>query len=165
MLVAGVVIATASLANETPDSRTVMGPRNPQLADGATALKAGKIEDGVRLTLLGLEKAQGQRERTAALANLCAGYLLLGQLDESLGYCDQAIAVNDRNWRAYNNRALVYMELDRYEDAEADIIRGQELAPSAKTLKVAKGMLLDETQPVSPNIIIDDRREPAEDEG
>ena len=165
MLVAGVVIATASLANETPDSRTVMGPRNPQLADGATALKAGKIDDGVRLTLLGLEKSHGQRERTAALANLCAGYLLLGQLDESLGYCDQAIAVNDRNWRAYNNRALVYMELDRYEDAEADIIRGQELAPNAKTLKVAKGMLLDETQPVSPNIIIDDRREPAEDEG
>ena len=142
-----------------------MGPSNPQLADGATALKAGNIEDGVRLTLLGLEKAQGQRERSAALSNLCAGYLLLEQLDDSLDYCDQAVAENIRSWRAYNNRALVYMELGRYEEAEADVIRGQELAPNAKTLKVVKGMLLDETQPVSPNIIIDDRREPVEDEG
>ncbi len=142
-----------------------MGPRNPQLADGATALKAGDIEDGVRLTLLGLESAHGLREKTAALSNLCAGYMLLGQVDDSLEYCDRAIAVNDRNWRAYNNRALVYMELERYEEAEADVIRGQELAPRAKSLKVVKGMLLDETNPVSPNIIIDDRREPYDDEG
>ena len=88
-----------------------------------------------------------------------------GELEHSLGYCDAAIEVNNRNWRAYNNRALVYMELDRYEEAEADVIRGQQLAPSAKSLKVVKGMLLDETHPVSPNIIIDDRRNPDEDEG
>lgn len=165
LLIACVVIATTSLADQTPDSKTVLGPRNPHLADGATALKAGDIEDGVRLTLLGLEYAQGQRERSAALSNLCAGYMLLGNLDDSLDYCNRAVAENDRSWRAHNNRALVYMELERYEEAEADIIRGQELAPNAKNLKVAKGMLLDETQPVTPNIIIDDRREPTEDEG
>ena len=64
----------------------------------------------------------------------------------------------------YNNRALVYLKLERFEEAEADIVRGQELAPSARTLKVVKGMLLDETNPVSPNIVIDDRREPTDDE-
>ena len=154
-----------SFADQTPDSKTVMGPRNANLYDGANALKGGDIEEGVRLTLRGLELAHGQRERTTALSNLCAGYMLLGQLDESLGHCNQAIDVNDRNWRAYNNRALVYLELNRFDEAEADVIRGQELAPNSKSLKVVKGMLLDETQPVSPHIIIDDRREPADDEG
>jgi tetratricopeptide (TPR) repeat protein len=164
LIVAGVVMTTA-VAEQTPDSKTVMGPRNVNLADGADALRKGDIDEGVRLTLLGLETAYGQREKTAALSNLCAGYMLLGEFEHSLGYCNQALEVNERNWRAYNNRALVYMELDRYEEAEADVIRGQELAPGAKSLKVVKGILLDETHPVSPNIIIDDRRDPIEDEG
>jgi tetratricopeptide (TPR) repeat protein len=165
LIVAGGVVTSSSFADQTPDSRTVIGPSNVHLADGADALLGGDIDEGVRLTLLGLESAHGLREKTAALSNLCAGYMLLGQPDDSLEYCDRAIAVNDRNWRAYNNRALVYMELERYEEAEADVIRGQELAPRAKSLKVVKGMLLDETHPVSPNIIIDDRREPYDDEG
>ena len=164
LIVAGVVMPT-TLADLTPDSKTVIGPRNPNLANGADALREGDIDEGVRLTLLGLKSAHGRREKTAALSNLCAGFMLLGELEHSLGYCDRAIEVNNRNWHAYNNRALVYMELDRYEDAEADVIRGQELAPGAKSLKVVKGMLLDETHPVSPNIIIDDRRDPDEDEG
>ena len=160
----GALVANPSIAGEAPDSRTVLGPRNANLASGADALKGGDIEEGVRLSLLGLKSAHGSREQTAALSNLCAGYMLLGQFDVSLGYCDRAIAVNDRNWRAYNNRALVYLELKRFDEAEADVTRGQELAPKSKSLKVVKGMLLDETHPVSPNIIIDDRREPADDE-
>ncbi len=35
---------------------------------------------------------------------------------------------------------------------------GQEINPNARTLKVVKGMFLDATHPVSPNIIIDDRK-------
>ena len=165
LVLVGAFVVNTSLADKTPASKTVIGPRNVNLTDGAYALKRGDIEEGVRLTLLGLESARGQRERTTALANLCAGYMLLGQLDESLGYCDQAIDVNDRNWRAYNNRALVYLELKQFDKAEADVARGQELAPNAKTLKVVKGRLLDETLPVSPHIIIDDRRDTSDDEG
>jgi len=160
LLIFGIASPSVSIADETPDSRTVLGPRNRQLADGAQALLDGDAEEGVRLTLLGLSAAQGRRERQAALGNLCAGYLLLEQLDEAVRYCDQALAENERNWRVHNNRALIYLKLKRFEEAEADIARGQELAPNARTLKVVKGMLLDETHPVSPNIVIDDRREP-----
>jgi tetratricopeptide (TPR) repeat protein len=120
-------------------------------------------ERGVELTLRGLELAQGNRERQAALSNLCAGYVLLGNYESALGYCDQALAENERNWRAYSNRALTYLRMGRHEEAAADVERGQALAPQAKTLKVVKGMLLDETQPVAPTITIDDRRDQSDD--
>ena len=165
VLLVSIAPAGLLLADIEADSRTVIGPRNIALADGAQALLAGDAEKGVQLTLRGLAIAQGQRERQAALSNLCAGYLMLGQIDEALAYCDRALADNDRNWRAYSNRALVYIELKRFDEAEADVDRGQELAPNSKYLKIVRGMLLDETNPVSPNIVIDDRRDPDEDDG
>jgi tetratricopeptide (TPR) repeat protein len=151
--------------DESPDSRTVIGPSNIHLSDGAQALLDKDGEEGVRLTLLGLRAAQGQRERKAALANLCAGYLLLNQVEVALDYCNKALAESDRNWQAYSNRALVYIRLKRFEEAAADVVRGQELAPNSRNLKIVKGMLLDETRPVSPSITIDDRRDVPEDEG
>jgi hypothetical protein len=45
-----------------------------------------------------------------------------------------------------------------YKKAEKDLMLGQELNPNARTLKIVKGMLLDATQPVESNIIIDDRK-------
>ena len=164
LLLVSIVPMNLLLADIEADSKTLIGPRNVALADGAQALMNGDAENGVKLTLRGLVTAQGQRERQAALSNMCAGYFMLGQVDEALAYCDKALAESTRNWRAYSNRALVYVELERFEDAEADVVRGQELSPNAKNLKIVKGMLLDETNPVSPNIVIDDRRGPVDDE-
>ena len=62
------------------------------------------------------------------------------------------------NWRTYNNRALVYLALGRLDEAGADIVRGQEINPNSKTLKIVKGMYLDMTEPVTPQIEIDERR-------
>jgi tetratricopeptide (TPR) repeat protein len=164
LFLVGIATLNPSLAQEPAQAKTVIGPTNPNLADGAKALRLGKAEQGVRLTRLGLAAAQGRRERQAALSNLCAGYVLLEQYDTALTYCDSALKENERNWRAYNNRALAYVKLKRFEEAEADILRGQELQPNAWSLKVVKGMLLDETQPVAPNIVIDDRQGPDGDE-
>ena len=86
--------------------------------------------------------------------------LLLDQLDTALDYCNRVLAKNDRHWRAYNNRALIYIKQKRYREAEQDILKVQELNPNARTLKRVRAMLLDETDPVSPNIEIDDRRHP-----
>jgi len=164
LLLVSIVPTMPLLADNEADSRTVIGPRNVALADGAQALRDGDAENGVELTLRGLAMAQGQRERQAALANLCAGYIMLDQVNEALGYCDKALAENERNWRAYSNRALAYMKLKRFDEAKADVDRGQEIAPNAKNLKIVRGMLLDETNPVSPNIVIDDRRGAVDDE-
>ena len=41
----GIASSSMSIAEESPDSRTVIGPRNPHLADGAQALLEGDAEE------------------------------------------------------------------------------------------------------------------------
>ena len=154
------LVCAAANADERGEltSRTVIGPSNPDLTYGAEALLAGDIERGVRLTEAGLKSASNRRERKAALQNLCAGYVLLEQYERALEFCNTAILEFENSWRAYNNRALLFVRLKRYEEAEADLAKGQEIAPNARTLKEVRGMLLDATNPVRPKIVIDDRR-------
>lgn len=159
--------ATAAGAGEGVEeaqSRTVIGPRNPDLAAGADALLAGDAEEGIRLTKLGLQVAQGRREHQAAFANLCAGHVMLEQYETALDFCDRALAVNERHWRALCNRALAYLRLGRFEDAKADLDLGQSIAPNATALKEVRGLLLDATDPVRPSVTIDDRREAIDDD-
>ncbi len=138
--------------------KTVYGPRNVFLDDGSKALLFNRGEEGVRLTLLGLKSASGTSEFQMAHANLCAGYLLIDQPEEALKHCNIVLEKDDKHWRTYNNRALVYMRLKRYDEAEADIRFGQALRPDSTNLKIVKGMYLDETRPVNENIELDDRR-------
>ena len=88
---------------------------------------------------------------------------MLEQLDTALEYRNRVLEENEQLWRAYYNRALIYVRQERYLEAEQDILKGQELNPNSKILKIVRGILLDETDPVSPNFIIDDRRKPAQD--
>ena len=159
LLAAIALLATSVNADEEPDSRTVLGPRNVYLYDGANALMAGDAEEGVSLTLRGLQMAQGGRERKIAHANLCAGFMMLEQPMTALEHCNWVLERDPYHWRTYNNRALVYLYLGRFEDSEADVKRGQELNPRSENLKEVKGMLLDEVAPVEEKIVIDDRRD------
>lgn len=158
VVIAIVLLAWSQLAAEE-GSRTVIGPRNVPLAEGARALMAGDAEEGVRLSLRGLDMAQGSRELKSAHSNLCAGYLLMDKPRVALRHCNEAIAIDTQFWRAYNNRALVYLRLNRLEEAEADVAQGQALRPSSVKLKETRGLLLDETHPVVENIEIDERRD------
>lgn len=148
---------TESIQRDT-SSTTVIGPRNIPLYDGAQALLAGNDAEGVRLTHKGLEIAQGKREEEAALSNLCAGYIRLALYDKALHYCNLLLGRNDKSWRGYNNRAVIYIQTKQWEKAEQDLIRGEALNPSARTLKVARSMYMDAVHPVAPEIEIDDRQ-------
>lgn len=147
---------------EGQESKTILGPTNPDLYYGAEALLAGDGEEGVRLTLLGLKRAASSHERTTGMSNLCAGYIMLEQYETGLSYCDQVLAEKDQHWRAYSNRALAYLKLGRFEEAEADLQKAEAIAPNARTVKVVRSMLLDATNPVAPLIVIDDRRQAAD---
>lgn len=140
------------------------------LQDGADALRSGDAEEGIRLTRLGLSQASSSSERETAKSNLCAGYAMLGQYETGLPYCDEVLEQNARNWRARSNRALIYIKLRRFADANEDLLVGEEISPNAKTLKAVRKMYLDATDPVAPSVVVDDRRDPdredaEEDEG
>lgn len=138
-------------------NKTVLGVRNLPLRDGADLLLAGQYEKGVKLTHQGLEQAFGFREEEAALSNLCAGYLQLGKYDTALQYCELLLARNEKSWRAYNNRALIYIKTKQWDKAEADLIKGEQLNAGAYTMKVARSLYMDAVYPVAPEIEIDDR--------
>lgn len=161
--VAAFLLLTCSELAANEEFKTVIGPRNVLLADGANALIAGDAVEGIRLTLRGLEMAQGERERKMGHSNLCAAYVMLDELLTALQHCNWVLQRDPAHWRSYNNRALVYLGLGRFEESEADIARGQALSPSSRTLKIAKGMLLDRTDPVTPNVEIDERRNAMEE--
>jgi len=158
LLAITILAAVQVYADDEAEAKTVIGPRNVYLYDGANALLAGNPTEGVSLTLKGLEFAHGLHEKKIAHANLCAGFLLLGQAETALVHCDWVLERDSNHWRTYNNRAIVYLRLERFEESEADIRKGQELNPRSEKLKTVKGMYLDEVEPVDEQITIDDRR-------
>lgn len=165
ILIVLVFLGTSAWAQQTRpgldapgNPTTVIGPRNIPLYDGAQALLAGKNQEGIDLTLEGLQIAVGRREEEAALSNLCAGYIKIGNYDEALRYCNILLARNDKNWRGYNNRAVVYIMKKQWDKADADLTRGEALNPGAKTMKIARAMYMDAVHPVRPEVEIDDRQ-------
>jgi tetratricopeptide (TPR) repeat protein len=164
LLLASLTEAQADAGQSEAVAKTVVGPGNADLADGAAALRVGNAEDGVRLTERGLRTASSRRDRVAGYSNLCAGLAMLERFDEALQACDRALELDDGHWRSYSNRALVYLRQKRYPEAERDISTGEQLNPNARTLKTLRAMYRDAVDPVSPSIIIDDRREAAADD-
>ncbi len=123
------------LASDAAGSRTVIGPPSSLLSDGAVALEAGRIEEGLRLTLEGLKDATSPEEYAAGHSNACAGYVLLKQWSEALAQCNAALALDASNWRIYNNRAAIYVEQGLLDLAQRDIEAGLAIAPGAPTLR------------------------------
>ena len=155
ILIAVVFLATTCWADEP---RFVIGSVNPDLSEGARALLGGRNEEGIKLTLSGLKAANGKKEEEIALSNLCAGYTNLGNYETALKYCDVLLQRNDNMWRAYNSKALIYIFTKQYKKAEQELIKGEALRPGARSMKIARALYLDATNPVAPEIEIDDRK-------
>ena len=152
-----VALCTLSLSSLGSEPAYVIGSRNPDLSEGAHLLAAGKDEKGIKLTLLGLESATSSRDEEIGLSNLCAGYTNLGDFVAALRYCNIVLARNRNNWRAYNSQALIYIRTKQYEKAEIALRKGEEIKPNARSIKIARALLLDATHPVEQVIEIDDR--------
>lgn len=153
--IAAIFLASTCLAQ---DPTYVIGSANPHIYEGAQALLRGHDEEGIRLTLKGLQVASGRKEEEVALSNLCAGYTNLGDYETALKYCDLLLQRNDQLWRPYNSKALIYISMKRYEKAEEELIKGEALNAGARSMKIARALYLDATQPVAPEVEVDDRK-------
>jgi len=135
MLRNGLLLVSLSAGTQAaePASTTVFGI-NEALAAGSRALYLGDYDSGVRLTLEGLRIETRRVHRARALSNLCAGYTGLKEYDKALAACNEALAINGSNWRAYNNRALAWLGLGRVLEARDDLAAAAALQPNAPVL-------------------------------
>ena len=127
------VSGAATRSADDANSSTVIGA-NSLLSDGATALEAGRTEEGLRLTLAGLSEPGSPRDIAAGHANACAALVVLRDWDDALQHCNQSIQMDRGNWRAFNNRAAVYVAKGLYDLAIRDIEAGLALAPHSPIL-------------------------------
>ena len=138
--------AQAQAAPPTPmsssNSTTVIGA-NELLSAGAEELQRGNYQQGVQLTLAGLERPNTPLDRAAGLANLCAGYVGLQQYELALARCSESIELNAANWRTWNNRAAAYVGKGMFEAALNDVQTGLQLSPQSGTLKKTKQLVLE----------------------
>jgi tetratricopeptide (TPR) repeat protein len=123
-------------------SATVIGPTNPLLAAGTDALEMGRYEEGIRLTLAGLEQPASRQDIAAGHSNICAGYAALKRWEEALGHCNKALELDRSNWRTFNNRAAVFVGLKQYDLAMTDVNAGLELAPQSGTLQKSREVVI-----------------------
>jgi len=115
-------------------SATVIGSINPLLTRGSQLLEAGRFEEGVRLTLEGLEQPTDTRDKAAAHSNVCAGYVALKRWDDALAHCNRALELDRSNWRTYNNRAAAFVGLKEFDLAMTDVNTGLEISPGSGIL-------------------------------
>jgi tetratricopeptide (TPR) repeat protein len=138
-------------------SRTVIGTDNSFLSLGSQAMLAGRWEEGIRFTLLGLEKAgMNDRMRSGGLSNLCAGYAALNDSTQAIDYCTQSIELNEQNWRAWSNRSYAYWLKGQYELAGADLERATSINDRARQLFRIRGMLNEAG--LKPRVVMEDRQ-------
>jgi tetratricopeptide (TPR) repeat protein len=135
-------------AGDAPVSHTatVLGPLNPALTAGTRALELGRYEEGVRLTLEGLELPNNPQDRAAAHSNVCAGLAALKRWHEALEHCNRALSIDRNNWRTYNNRAAVFVGLRKYDLAVTDVNSGLEIAPASSILLKSREVVEEHRQ-------------------
>jgi Tfp pilus assembly protein PilF len=144
LLCAVLAAPTAASAEPPPSasSMTVIGA-NELLSAGAEELQRGNFQQGVALTLQGLERPNAPQDRAAGLANLCAGYVGLHQYDLAVVKCDESLQLDTANWRTWNNRAAAYLGKGMLEAALRDVQAGLQLSPQSGTLKKTKQIVLE----------------------
>ena len=68
-------------------------------------------------------------------------YAALGKCDSAIHICNIVLAKNERDWRAYNNRALAHMGAGDLDQAKADVDKGLAINPGSKNLNLAADLI------------------------
>ncbi len=154
LLLPALAAFTSASAADPAASKTVIGAANEDLAAGADALRFGDYEEGIKLTLRGLQQHPSPRDRAAALSNLCAGYAATDRLDLAIQHCNESLRLNGRNWHAYHNRATAHLFKGELDLAMKDVKAGLELNPYSK--KLQKVLEVTKREQLNPRVIMEE---------
>lgn len=138
------------------DSRTVLGGGDEYLSAAADAIRAGQYDDGIRLSVMGLDRPQSERDRAAALSNLCAAHAAKGEPDKAIKYCNESLELSEYNWRAYVNRAFAYFLKAQYAEASKDLDSAETLNPTARQAQQLRGMINERR--LLPSVIVEEHQ-------
>jgi tetratricopeptide (TPR) repeat protein len=140
------------------DNRTIIGSGNEFLVSGASAIRAGDYDNGIRLTQRGLDEFRPPpKDRAAALCNLCAAFTGAREAETALDYCNESLALNNRNWRTYSNRAAAYTLLGMYSEATYDLDAAAALNPNARAV-IKLREIINELS-LDPRVIMEDHQQ------
>lgn len=149
--------AARAMEGRQPDNRIVIGGGNELLSAGAEAMRYGRYDDGIRLTLMGLDRpGNSDQIRAAALSNLCAAHAGKNEPDQAIRYCGESIEINRNNWRAWSNRSYAYWLKGMYAEATVDLEMATSINPDARQVFQIRGMLNEAG--LRPRVIMEDHQ-------
>ncbi len=135
------LLAPPCRADPESSAATVTLAVEEYLLAGADAIRGGQFDDGIRLTLIGLERGPSARNRAAGLANLCSAYVSKNEPDKAIPYCNESLTLNDANWRVFSARSQAYFIKGMYLEAARDNDAAAVLAPTAAHVRMIKSLL------------------------
>ena len=137
--------------------RSIIGGGNEFLSAGAFSIRMGDYEEGIRLTELGLTRYQPSlNDRSVAQSNLCAAHAARGEPVVAIEYCTESIKLQEKNWRAYNNRAYSYYLLGQLSEAVFDLDIATQINSDARQVIQLRGMINE--RGLRPRVIMEDHQ-------
>ena len=138
-------------------SRLVYENGNQLLSAGSQAMRTGDYDQGIELTLRGLEqRGNSDYLRTSALSNLCGAYAATRVPDAAIDYCSQSLEVDSKNWRAYVNRAYAHWLKGMHVEAASDLDAAEDINPRASEIGEIRGLINQST--LEPRVRVEDRQ-------
>lgn len=141
--------------NTAGDKPIILGGVNPTLAEGSEAIRDGDYDEGIELTLRGLEdRTVSPRDRSAALSNVCAAYAAMQLPDTAIRYCTDALVLDRANWHAFSNRSYAYWLKGQFAEAAFDLDAARAINPRAWQVAQIRGMINEAR--LTPHIVMED---------
>ena len=132
ILVLGLIPAMAA-AEET--KTVAWSGSTDMVAEAAFMFERGAYQEGIEVTREALRGELLDRDRAAALANLCMAELALRLVRDAIGHCTSALDIRPSLWQGYNNRAKAHDLLGNYDLAIGDYNRALVLRPGHYVLE------------------------------
>ncbi len=105
------------------------------IKQGKSALRAGRLDAAIRIYNFALNRHISSRDVQRAHNDLCVAYYFKRDFAVAMDHCNTAIELSPNEWVAYNNRANIYLETDRFELALNDYQKGLALSPQSEVLR------------------------------